>query len=533
MAALFRTRPAWLFWGAFLFFVAFSRGYISNIDVQIRYLVANQIWHHGTVHPTEEQFDGAVGATLAQGKDGRRISSYGLGQSLTMLPAVVAADLASRVLIAPENRAEFQYRTGQFLYKTLILPLLSALALLAFTTLAVRLGLTPPVAVWSAFTLGFATYWLFYTKTIGMGVELAGWLLWALVAFTSSVPRIPALLLTSLFLGIPFLYRQEMLIPVAVGFVILLFKERRNHGLSLKSCTAFLVPITLCGLAALWHNHARTGSLFSAGYGDAFTQAGHTLFADYPGKYLLQLFFGATKGFFWFSPILLVSLGLLLPGPRRWHPALTLAALPVLAFVFFVSSLHNAPTVGGWGMRFLVPITPFAVLAVAILFSKRLEGAGTRRTLLALVLINVGFQGVLGFADHNAVQMQTERTDEILASRGAPPLAGWQSSRLAGKLRNLGIPLGERALVTEIWNSDEIQAYGTTFGQNLWWLKVAQLSGSRVVAVGCYGVGIALTLASLFALALALWGSSVPRTVPAVPENRVAHPIPAASRQPS
>ena len=101
------------------------------------------------------------GTWLPRTEDGRGISFYSIGQSISMLPGIVVGDLVSRVF--PDRKEELRYLIPQFLLMTVQIPLCSALALLAFFLLARRLDLSPTISLWTTFAFGFGTSWLFYT----------------------------------------------------------------------------------------------------------------------------------------------------------------------------------------------------------------------------------------------------------------------------------------------------------------------------------------------------------------------------------
>ncbi|MEE8143611.1 MAG: hypothetical protein V3T77_10965, partial [Planctomycetota bacterium] len=481
----FASRPALLFWGSLLLFAGWSRGSISDDEVQTRYLVASQIWDNGTIPDLQQ---------------------HSLGQSLTMLPAIITADLSSRFLVDAERQSEFQHWAGPFIYKTVILPLLAALALLAFYILGVRLGLSPEHAVWCAITLGFASSWLFYVKTIGTGPEVTAWALWAMVCYTGTGERAKRLGLASLFLGLTLLYHQELLIPVTLGVVLMVLHERRHQQFSFASLGVLLVPMTLCGLAALWYGYTHTGQVFAAGLGTGGETSQPGVFASYPGVHTATILFGAQNGFFWFNPILFTSVLLLIPGGRRWHPALTRAALPVAAYLLLVASLAVAPQVSGWGQRLLVPIIPFLVLALGLALSPRMNQRGWRLVLLGVFALNIIFQATVAFDDHLGVQEQTRQVKETLAKGGEETLTGWRSNDLAGKLRNLGIPLGDSPAVQQAWKSSEQRRTG--FRENLWWLKMSHESESKTMVIGSFAAGLLMLISGLLCLFFACYSSA-------------------------
>ena len=518
-----RSRRALLFLGAFLFFVGNSRGTIPFVDAQVRYMVAIQMWRTGSVTPTPEQWGQTTITNVPDGKDGRPISVYGLGQSITMLPAVAAADLASR-LLPEERRAEFSYLAGQFLYMTFLLPFLAALSLLAFQVLLEKLRIDPAVAAWGAFALGFATYWAFYVKTIGMELEMTGWILWALAVHWGEDRRPLRVAATGLLLGFTLLYRQEFLIPVALIVALFAHREWRRGRLSAGYLAALCGPIAVFGGVDLWHNFTRTGSIFNAGYSAVLRSLNMRVFADYPGEHILDIMLGATRGFLWFSPLFLAALLLLLPGPRRWNRTMTLAAIPVAIFTVFLASTWNADMVGGWGQRYMVPLVPFYLAGSIYALSLRLHGRTYRAALAALVAINAVFQGILAFDDHNGVQTQIKLVQKMARDQGRGPMNGAQVNDMVGKFRNLGIAPFDDDWVARSWAAPEVAALRTGISDNLWWLKLGRKTSSAW-AIGALGVGgSALLLAGAWLLAAALLRRPPPRepeiknrALPAIP----------------
>ncbi len=126
--------------------------------------------------------------------------------------------------------------------------------------------------------------------------------------------------------------------------------------------TAFALPILLAGGLLLWYNAARFGSPLSTGYhfgsGEGFSTP------------LLQGLWGLLvspyRGLFWYTPLLLVSVVAFVPFLRR-HP---LEGLLIFALSFVLISLYSRWWMwwGGfaWGPRFLVPLTPFWLLPLAV-----------------------------------------------------------------------------------------------------------------------------------------------------------------------
>ncbi len=502
-----RWRPLWLFLAAFFLLAAGSRGTITTIDTQVRYLVSQRLWEDGSVHPLAEALE-ATGGFFATGKDGHWVSPYGLGQSVLMLPAVAAADLAAR--LAPEpHREEIRTLGGPLIYKVLLLPLWGALALLAIFRLGCRLGLEPRVSIWTAFAAAFGTYWWYYAKTVGHGLEVTTLLLWGLALWRpdGGVGRSIA---CGALLGATLLYRMEFIIPVGMITLICTGITMREHG-EFGSVVALVVPMILFGLAVLWHNHERTGHILDAGYRGALAAADHRMFARVPAQHLLAITVGWNRGFLWYSPLLFAFALVPFTGQWRIPRGVGWGCIVLFVFVLFVASVDLAPQVSGWGQRFLLPITPFVILGLGVLFAPALRTRQWRRILATIVMANVALQGVLTFHEHGEVQRQTARVVEQATDEEHIEAAprGWRRSDWAATLRNIGVPLGDPAAVVAAWSRPEVQAIRTGPEENLWWWKLANRLDSPTGSKVLIALGIALAITGGVFLFLALRAPSV------------------------
>ncbi len=489
----FLSTPAQLFWGAALIYCAWGRGCIDVQDAQIRYLVANRIWDAGSIHLTAEQADSIPG-WLPRLASGEGVSFYGLGQSLTMLPAVIAADLATRALPEP-RRSELRYLIAQFIYMTAFLPLCAALGIVFYFRLARRMGLEQRHALWSAVAFGFATPWLYYAKSSFLEVEVIAWFLAGLVFYPASGASSRRLVASALCFGATFHYRQEFLIPVALTAAVLFVRAVRRGDASLRSCAAFIGPILALGSLVLLHNYARSGSVLASMPGE-LPEWHEPMLAAYPGENLAFIWLGVEKGLLWYCPVLGAAMLLLLPSGRRWSPSFLPAALPLGAFVLFVASLNWSRTEGGWGPRYLLPAVPFVMLALSWSLAPLAARARGRAALALLIGAASAVQFAIAFEPHYTPVEQTRRVNESLAGRGdGVRIDGWRRSMLLGRLRNLGVPVGDPPEVARAWRSVEVQHLRLPAGENLWWLKLGRKLGGGGVGVAIAVLGAVLAVA--------------------------------------
>ncbi len=489
----FGTRsPLVLFVGCYFIYFAYGRGYISILDVQERYHITNQMWYHGTVHPNPD-YAAENPELFTLNDDGKYIAYSGLGQSMSMLPAAIAADLIARLL--PSSRSEaIRYQAGQFIFKTFCTPLFATLTLVAVYILALRLGCGDHVGRWGAFALGFATYWPFYAKSAFLNLEIAMWLTWALVlAGGPRKHRLLSLLGTGCCLGITLLYRPEFIVPVSAILLPLILCARGDGRRAWSRLFLLCVPVIAMGCVVLWHNELRTGSLVSSGSRQNLEASGVTLWADFPGQHLLQLFFGSVNGYFWYNPILLCIIPVLFCRSFYRRSAMVCGAIVVAIYCMLIASINFSVFDGGYGSRYLVPITPFLVLGVMVGVYPLLSQRRLRRVAAAGIVTASVFQIFLCFDDHHTPVIQNRiLARQVMESKRHTQLGKWRTSILAGRLRNLGVPIGDPPGVAEIWQSDEIQNARWPISDNLWWLKLAGMTASSAMRCALVAIGLVI-----------------------------------------
>ena len=274
-----------------------------------------------------------------------------------------------------------------------------------------------------------------------------------------------------------------------------------------------LWPILCSGVLVLLHNYARSGSPLESfpGYFQLYTTgeqgaalAGSSpldpnalMFGSWPGEYLLPALFGAGKGLFWYSPILWLLVLWVHPRARAWHPALTLGLLPWASFLLFIGSIQWVLTEGGWGPRYLLPLTPFLVLAGGYGIAPLASRPGMARVLCALTICAAIFQAFIAFEGNNHILAQ----NKVVAARlGKDPGAYGQYSLLLGRLRNLGVGVFDDPEFVRTWHSPEVVALAARTEDQLWWLKLGTKTSSPLVKRGLIGGGLALLILGILLL---------------------------------
>lgn len=308
------------------------------------------------------------------GADGLLYAKKGPTPSLALLPLVAWAHLVPWLPI----------QATAMLFNPLVT---TALAVTLYT-LTRRIGYRPLTALIAALILGLATFTISYVKTL-FGEPLAALLLTqsllSAITFRQQA-RSRDLLVSGVMLGLAagINLTYVVLVPV-IGLYALGGNARRWKPGHLAAIAApVLAALVLLGL----YNLLRFGSALDSGY--HFDQG-----EDFSRPVLIGLFglFASPyRGLFWYNPVLLLAI----PGwallRRRDRPlantVLLLMGAQALSYAAWWS-WHGGIV---WGPRFLLPVTPLAVLCLAPL----IERALTQRTpalhvaLVGLTALSVG-----------------------------------------------------------------------------------------------------------------------------------------------
>jgi hypothetical protein len=336
---------------------------VETIDTAIRLEVARSLARSGSasIRPMEMRTPfGPVGSF--EGEGGRSWSVYGLGQSILFLPAVWvggARDAQLATLVNPLVTAA----TGA------ILVLLGA-ALGFSRTAATRLGLA-----WGLCTLAWPQAKLTFEAPIEAAC-LAG------AMFFLVKPGRSAAAAAGCLVGFAILTRPSAAVMVP-GLAILLGRGGDLRGRAAAAAAAAVPWIVL----ALVYNEVRWGSPLATGY----ARTGFRYFAT-PAESLeglVGLLVSPGRGFFWYSPILLLApWGFRALAARDRAVAASVAVLAA-SYVGFLSSTTIWAGDWTWGPRHLLPIGPPVALAMLPL----LEPGKLRRLVAApLVAVSVAVQ---------------------------------------------------------------------------------------------------------------------------------------------
>lgn len=367
---------------AFLLYALTAGGRIVGSD-EVTMFELSRAMLHGHIDVPE-------GATLP-GRDRKSYSKNAAGQAVLALPLVAfSAAGASASGLPPERRA-LAARFGASFFNAAV----AALLLAVFYLGARRLGIGSRAALAAAAMLGFTTpLWVYAKSFMAEPLEALGLLLACLGAARAGAGEARAARLSALGALLAISAKLSML-PLALACLLPLLTRPRLWRWPLGG-----VALALAGHAA--YDLARFGTAFETGYGAQASAAAYTT-PLLVGLYGLLLSSG--KGVLWFAPVLWLAprggSAMTRAGAHRTDAperrrALALAGRSILAtwligLVLYAAFEHWAGD-GSWGPRYLLPLLPLALLAVA----SALDGASRARRRVAWALALAGLVVQIG-----------------------------------------------------------------------------------------------------------------------------------------
>lgn len=329
------------------------------------------------------------------GPDGELYSRKGVGMGLLAYPLVWLALrwpgiglVHAALLLNPLLTAW----TGALLYRT-----------------GRRLGWTRGTACATALCFGLGTLAWPYTQTF-FSDPVCGWgllvTLHGLLAYSQS-GRKRYLMGSGLAWSVAYLARTVNLLTLPIfvaAFWVVLYQRYGKPGRTpvdlaflrpmlrhhWRPVISFLLPIVVSGVVSLWWNDIRYGSIWQSGYAPSETFTAPWLFG------IGGLLVGPARGFFWYSPLLLLGLF----GIRwfwqhcRWIAVVVL--LLSLVYLLLYGKWYMWHGGYSWGPRFLVPLLPLLALFIGPawerLIVQRIWGTAGRLLVAFLLILSLCLQ---------------------------------------------------------------------------------------------------------------------------------------------
>ena len=451
-----------LFGTAALVYFITGNGHLQTTDMYSELSVAQSIADRG-------DFAVDPGVTHSAGVDGRDYSKYGVGQSLLLVPAV----LAGRVL--PHRGAA---SATQFVASFLDGAMAAVTVALVFLT-AVEVGAGVRAAAAVALVLAFATItWSYAHDSFDIGPTTT-FLVLALYAVMRAgrSPRLGWLLLGGAVTGFAVLMRVSSLVDIPFLFGLLAWRLRGLGWSAAAALATWLVPLVAALFFLGWYNWVRFGLPLETGYG---LDVDPVIFTMPSLDRLGGLLLSPGKSLFLFSPPLLLGL-VGLPAFWRRHRAVAVTVFAIVAANLGLFSGYNIWSGDwAWGPRFMVPLAPLMLLPAIMLFEPwRAMRRWFRVAIIGLCLAGTAVQAL-------GVSLDFYHQMGIMAQHNLP-VAGavWDPSMSAvwrhfGALRDL--LAGSAEYPTRFAGYDLAGGRPTSTTWDLWW-NYALIDGAAPAVV--------------------------------------------------
>jgi hypothetical protein len=356
-------------------------GSLNSWDTYNRLQVTHSLWMN--VPQVKEEDARTDQLYIVKGKDGNNYATWGIGQSLVMLPADIMSHQLTSKIDKPAALLD-KIRAGMVAYLTFV-PINVFSIVISFLFLR-DLGFNNKRSIVGALTLLFGTSFLAYAQThqensLLFAIALSGYVLSLKWVLTGSKLM---LLLSALALGFGLLVRVSGIIDIGAVFLFVMlslyFKAKSENyrwPLLKKRILEYvfisgLVYLFFLGVDRIYH-WSRFGTLLGT-YSSIWAQQFKATHPDLPPSFPFSTpfevgFFGALfspeRSMFMFNPLLIITLILSIKYWRKIN--ITIGAF-ILANTFlsiaYISAYAKWFMWGGassWGPRYLT--TPMQLLS--------------------------------------------------------------------------------------------------------------------------------------------------------------------------
>lgn len=380
-------------------FILTAGGRIASSDETAFFLETQSLVEHGTLAIPD-----SIVSNGSYGNDGRFYVGGGIGYTLLSVPFYATGKMFITLLPIPEA-----YRT--FILKgffSLANQFICALIGILFFIFCRRLGYSSKLSFFLTAALLFSTNLFPYAKSsmreplltlcllgaaYGLFVfrterkikylHLAGFALFFLL--NTKISFIVVLPLFAFYFIL--IYDPDLFTKPRLRDIVVLFSNR----VFWRHAMVLIVWIAAAGVVIGLINYAQFGNVFSSGYTGKPQPFNNPL-----GRGLFGLLLSPGKSFFIYAPITILIFRAAVKWYHRFPKEAMFFVLLFLVMLFLHAKYFAWAGDGSWGPRYLIPLIPFFILPLGLLFQNSLEQRKKLYKFAALSLCGIGFLIQLG-----------------------------------------------------------------------------------------------------------------------------------------
>jgi hypothetical protein len=425
--AVHRRAPLAAFLFLFALYLLTASGHLYSPDEEAMYYVTRGLATRGDI---AIEGDDLVPMPLREGRDGRRVSPYGILPSLAALPFFTLGAL----LASGASVEVYEYLT-RFTVSLLNAPVTAATGAVLFS-FVVSLGYSRRTAWLAAGAFGVASMAWPYARTF-FSEPLAGLLLILAVERAHSASARHdrrALLISGIATGLLIATRIAALVTVPLLMLYVAAITVSCLGASRGMAERLRVMAAHLGLWSLGlvpgvalvigYNLARFGLPLASGYGDEASAFTTPLLTG-----LIGLLLSPGKSLFLYAPVAALALAGAPLLWRRWRLEVALLLSLVIAHVILYAHWHAWDGGGVWGPRLLLPIVPLLAVLATPVFERAAAGGGIGiRLIVSAILVFGTINALAGVLVNPAIYLNMEIPHRRIYFEAAhsPLLAHWR-----------------------------------------------------------------------------------------------------------